>query len=82
MDFRYKPGIRAISIIVLFFFCWTFGLCDTLYAIANSKQAVKSSQQSAIISHSAQSAQPKTQKPEERFQTVIDDIEKILFSVF
>ncbi|TAL58169.1 MAG: transglutaminase domain-containing protein, partial [Nanoarchaeota archaeon] len=77
MDFRYKPVIRLISIISLFFFCWTFGGIFEVVAFAttDSKQSGKNSQQSTIGS---QSTQPKQQKSEEKFQKSIDEIESIL----
>jgi len=59
---------RPIAIIVLSFFLWTFGgVFDIAYAFKNSDQ------QSAI-SHQ----QSKTQRPEEKFQKVIEDIEETL----
>jgi hypothetical protein len=58
---------KPIVVIVLFSFLWTFGgLFDIAYAFKNSPQP-------SAVSH-----QSKPQKPEERFQRTIDDIEKTL----
>ena len=76
MDFRYKPAIRAISLTVLFFFCWTFGgMVDIAYAIKNSSQHIVDSSQENPTKNTQKS---KTQKPEEKFQKTIEDIEKTL----
>jgi hypothetical protein len=59
----YKP----IAIIVLLSFSWTFGgLFDIAYAFKNSPQTSDIRQQT------------KAQRPEEKFQKAIEDIEKIL----
>ena len=80
MDFRYKPAIRIISLIVLFFFCWTFGgIFDIAYAIKNSEQqSAISNQQKENNQKSSQGSRPNKQKPEEKFQKTIEDIEKTL----
>jgi hypothetical protein len=76
MDFRYKPAVRAISLTVLFFFCWTFGgVFDVAYAVKNSSQHTVDSSQENPTKNTQQS---KTQKPEEKFQKTIEDIENIL----
>lgn len=76
MGFKHNFPIRVISIIALFFFCWSFaGGLDIAYAIKIDQQGGKSNQQSAI---SSQSSQPKPLKPEEKFQKTIEDITQIL----
>lgn len=69
MNSRHDLIIKVISVIVLFFFAWTFGgAFDIAYAITNSKE------------HSAKSTEKKTEKskPEEKFQKTIEDIEQAL----
>ena len=63
MDFKYKPAIRIISIIVLAFFTWTFG---GLFDIA---VAAKTSQGSGVGGQGSAS-----QNPEKKFQKAIEDI--------
>jgi hypothetical protein len=76
MDFRYQPAIKVISVIVLFFFCWTFaGGFDVAYAVKNSSQHTVDSSQENPTKNTQQS---KTQKPEEKFQKTLEDIENIL----
>ncbi len=78
MDYRYNRPIRIISLIVLFFFCWTFGgIFDIVaFAAADSKQPAGSSKQ--LTSQSSSQTQPKILKPEEKFQGTIDAITQIL----
>ncbi|MFH0711435.1 MAG: transglutaminase, partial [Candidatus Aenigmatarchaeota archaeon] len=79
MDFRYKPAIRIISLIVLFFFCWTFGgIFDIAYAIKSEQPSAINSQQKENNQKSSQGSRPTKQKPEEKFQKTIEDIEKTL----
>ncbi|MFZ3138457.1 MAG: transglutaminase-like domain-containing protein [Thermodesulfovibrionales bacterium] len=78
MDFRYKPAIRIISLIVLFFFCWTFGgMVDIVaFAATDSKQPAGSSKQ--LTGQSSSQTQPKIPKPDEKFQKTVESIEQIL----
>ncbi len=74
MDFNYNRPIRVLSIIVLFFFCWTFaGGFDVAYAIKNSEQQSANSNQA-----SGSNQQSKTLKHEEKFQKTIEDITQIV----
>ncbi len=67
MDFRDNCTFKIVSIIVLFFFSWTFGgLFDIAYAVKD------------VTESSASADQPKAEKPEEKFQKTIQDIEQIL----
>jgi len=67
MDFRNSQPIKVTSIIVLFFFFWTFGgLFDITYAVKDIKEL------------SASADQPKAEKPEEKFQEALENIEQIL----
>ncbi|MEW6416809.1 MAG: hypothetical protein AB1480_01655 [Nitrospirota bacterium] len=76
MDFKYNRPIKVISIIVLFFFFWTFaGGVDVAYGIKNSSQHTVDGSQENPTKNTQKS---KSQKPEEKFQKTIDDIEKIL----
>jgi hypothetical protein len=60
---------KVVSFVVLFFFSWTFGgVFDIAYAVKDSVQ------QSAVSGQQKQ----KAQKPEEKFQKTIEDIEGIL----
>lgn len=78
MGFRYRPAIRAISLIILFFFCWTFGgIFDIVaFAAADSKQSAGSSKQ--LTSQSSSQTQPVPLKPEEKFQKTVDAITQIV----
>lgn len=59
--------LRIISVVMLYFFTWTFGgLFDIAYAVTNNKQAIVSSKQQK---------EPKT---EEKFQKTLDEIEQII----
>ena len=80
MDFKHNFPIRAISVTVLFFFCWTFGgIFDIAYAIKNSdQQSAISNQQKENNQKSLQGSRPAKKKPEEKFQKTIEDIEKTL----
>ena len=82
MDLKHNLPIKVISIIVLFFFCWSFGgIFDVVaFAATDSKQTGKSSQQSASSDQqsSASADQPMAGKPEEKFQKTLEDIEQIL----
>lgn len=72
MNSKYHFIIKVISFVVLFFFTWTFGgLFDIAYA-------VKASQQSAGNSQQVKAQESKEQKPEEKFQKTLDEIENIL----
>jgi len=67
-----------MSIVVLSFFLWTFGgVFDIAYAIKSDQQSAVSNQQIST-GYPVVSSQPKTQKPEEKFQKAIDDIEQAL----
>jgi len=67
---------KPIALTVLFFFCWTFaGGFDVAYAIKNSSQHTVDSSQGNPTKNSQKS---KTQRPEEKFQKTIEDIEQIL----
>jgi transglutaminase-like putative cysteine protease len=63
---RRSIPIKVISVVVLFFFCWTFGgLFDIAYAAKNEiKQAGKN--------------KPKKEKPEEKFEKTLNDLEQAL----
>ena len=77
MNFMYR-SLRIISIAVLAFFLWTFGgVFDIAYAIKSDQQSAVSNQQ-INTGYPVVSSQPKTQKPEEKFQKAIDDIEQAL----
>ncbi|MBM4136391.1 MAG: hypothetical protein FJ241_06100 [Nitrospira sp.] len=80
MDFRYKPAIRIISLVTLLFFSWTFcGMLDIAYAIKNSdQQSAISYQQKENNQKSSQGSIPTKQKPEEKFQKAIENIEQVL----
>src|SRR4030043_819503 len=82
MDLKHNLPIKVISIIVLFFFCWSFGgIFDVVaFAATDSKQTGKSSQQSASSHQQAAASadQPMAGKPEEKFQKTLEDIEQIL----
>ncbi|MEW6416802.1 MAG: hypothetical protein AB1480_01615 [Nitrospirota bacterium] len=66
-----RKVFKPIALVVLFFFCWTFCICEIPNAFANSKQSGKSSQQSAFSGQqsSASADQPMAGKPEEKFLT-------------
>jgi ElaB/YqjD/DUF883 family membrane-anchored ribosome-binding protein len=67
MDWLESRTIKSISIIVLFFFTWTFGGgFDIAYAINDSSKGQVASRKS------------KEQKPEQKLQKVLEDIEQIL----
>lgn len=69
MKLRYEGILRIISIIVLIFFSWTFGgMFDVAYAVKDSVQ------KSAVSGQQKQ----KEQRPEEKLQKSIEDIEGIL----
>src|SRR4030043_1211153 len=82
MDLKHNLPIKVISIIVLFFFCWSFGGIFDVVAVAatHSKQTGKSSQKSPSSDQqsSASADQPMAGKPEEKFQKTLEDIEQIL----
>ncbi|MFZ3137777.1 MAG: hypothetical protein WA126_10355, partial [Thermodesulfovibrionales bacterium] len=75
MNSRHNLIIRIISIVVLIFFTWTFGgAFDIAYAIKNSSQHTAGGSQGNPTKITQQA---KTQKPEEKFQKAIDDIEAV-----
>jgi transglutaminase-like putative cysteine protease len=80
MNSKHNLPIKVISIIVIFFFCWTFCICEIPNALANSKQSGKSSQQSAFSGQqsSASADQPMAGKPEEKFEKTLNELEQIL----
>jgi hypothetical protein len=81
--------IKAVSIITMIVFTWTFGgVFEIAQAITSDQQSAPSGQQAkSSAQQSAFSSQPKTQKPvapgdsprrEEKFQKTIEDIERII----
>ncbi|MEW6417147.1 MAG: hypothetical protein AB1480_03390 [Nitrospirota bacterium] len=78
MDFRFSRSTKIISSIVLFFFCWSFGgIFDIVaFAATDDKQPAVINKQ--LTSQSSSQAQPKSSKPEEKFQKTIDDITQIV----
>ncbi|MDH4027724.1 MAG: transglutaminase-like domain-containing protein [Nitrospirota bacterium] len=63
----YYRATRVAALVVLFFYSWTLGgVFDVAYAVGGSAQ------------HSALSGQRNKQRPEERLQKAIEDIEVIL----
>ena len=77
MSSKHNLPIKVISIIVLFFFCWSFGgIFDVVaFAATDSKQTPGNKQ---IGSQSSSQTQTTPQKPEEKFQKTLEDIEQIL----
>ncbi|MBI4849332.1 MAG: hypothetical protein HY808_12295 [Nitrospirae bacterium] len=70
MSKRHRSILKTVSTVVLFFFSWTFGgLFDVAYA---AKSATEQKSNSAEVKN------PRKQKPEEKFQKTIEDIEGIL----
>jgi hypothetical protein len=68
MDFRYKPAIRLISLVSLFFFCWSFaGGVDIAYAIKTSDKIQVASSKSDNQRLFASNQQSNTPKPAETF---------------
>ncbi len=66
----YTPALRITSLVVLFFFSWTFGgLADIAYAVKNNKKL------------SASADQPKAERPEEKFTETLDEILEIVQTV-
>jgi hypothetical protein len=75
MKSKHNLPIKVISIIVLFFFCWTFCICEIPNAFANNESTAGNKQ---LSSQSSSQTQTSTPKPEEKFQKSIDEIESIL----
>jgi transglutaminase-like putative cysteine protease len=80
MKSKHNLPIRVISIIVLFFFCWSFaGGFDVAYAIKNSdKLQVASNKLNTSQQSSASADQPMAGKPEEKFEKTLTELEQIL----
>ncbi|MCI0469597.1 MAG: transglutaminase, partial [Nitrospirae bacterium] len=79
MKFLYNPAIKFISIIVLWFFTWTFGgIFDIAYAIKNSDELGVLSSKIKGNQTSSHTNQPQKPRPEEKFQKAIEDIEQAL----
>jgi hypothetical protein len=83
-EFHHSRSLKIISVIVLSFFIWSFGgVFDIAYAIKNSEELgvrgegakQQSKQQTALNSQS------KTQRPEEKFQKTIKEIESLVEGV-
>ncbi len=67
MSWLKTRSVKIISVIVLSFFLWTFGgIFEVAYAFKNSPQ------------QSASSGQGKAQRPEEKLQKTLEDIEGII----
>lgn len=74
MDLRGRLTIKIISVIILFFFTWTFGgVFDIAYAVKDSSQNKASGRQGNPVKQ-----QPQPQKPEEKLQKAIEAIEQAI----
>lgn len=67
---KFTIPVKIKSVVVLFFFCWTFGgLFDIAYAFKNSDELRVTSKEKKTQN---------IQKPEGKFQKAIEDIDQIL----
>src|SRR4030043_1885676 len=71
---------KPIALVVLFFFCWSFGgIFDVVaFAATDSKQTPSNKQ---LSNQSSTQGQSNTPKPEEKFQKTIEDIENVIKEV-